>query len=42
VKPDFVLVLAWTLAEEIMDQIANVRSWGGRFVVPLPEFRVLP
>jgi len=42
VKPDFVLVLAWTLAEEIMDQIAHVRSWGGRFVVPLPEFRVLP
>src|SRR5262249_8352667 len=42
VKPDFVLVLAWTLAEEIMDQMAHVRSWGGRFVVPLPEFRVLP
>ena len=41
-KPEFVLILAWTLAEEIMDQMAHVRSWGGRFVVPLPEFRVLP
>jgi C-methyltransferase C-terminal domain/Putative zinc binding domain/Methyltransferase domain len=41
-KPDFVLILAWTLAEEIMDQMSEVRSWGGRFVVPLPDFRVLP
>ena len=40
-KPDFVLILAWTLAEEIMDQMAEVRSWGGRFVVPLPELKVL-
>jgi hypothetical protein len=41
-KPDFVLILAWTLAEEIMDQMSEVRSWGGRFVVPLPDLKVLP
>src|SRR5262245_10418092 len=41
-KPDFVLILAWTLAEEIMAQMSSVRSWGGRFVVPLPDFEVLP
>jgi hypothetical protein len=42
VKPEFVLILAWTLAEEIMDQMSEIRSWGGRFVVPLPDVRVLP
>jgi C-methyltransferase-like protein/putative zinc binding protein len=41
-KPDFVLILAWTLAEEIMEQMAHVRAWGGRFVVPLPDLKVLP
>jgi hypothetical protein len=41
-KPDFVLILAWTLAEEIIDQMSEVRSWGGRFVVPLPDLKVLP
>jgi C-methyltransferase C-terminal domain/Putative zinc binding domain len=40
-KPDFVLILAWTLADEIMEQIGEVRSWGGRFVAPLPDLKVL-
>jgi hypothetical protein len=42
VKPDYVLILAWTLAEEIMAQLPEVRSWGGRFVTPLPDVNVLP
>jgi hypothetical protein len=42
VKPDFVLILAWTLADEIVNQMSEIRSWGGRFVVPLPEVTVLP
>ena len=41
VKPDFVLLLAWTLADEIMGQMWKVRSWGGRFVTPLPDLKVL-
>jgi C-methyltransferase C-terminal domain/Putative zinc binding domain/Methyltransferase domain len=40
-KPDFVLILAWTLADEIMEQMWEVRSWGGRFVTPLPDLKVL-
>ena len=40
-KPDFVLILAWTLADEIMEQMGEVRSWGGRFVTPLPDLKVL-
>jgi hypothetical protein len=42
VKPDYVLILAWTLAEEIVEQMPEVRSWGGRFVIPLPDVKVLP
>jgi len=41
-KPDFVLILPWNLKDEITHQMSNVRSWGGRFVVPIPETAVLP
>lgn len=40
-RPDYVLILPWNLKEEIMEQMADVRSWGGRFVVAIPEARVL-
>jgi 2-polyprenyl-3-methyl-5-hydroxy-6-metoxy-1,4-benzoquinol methylase len=39
-KPDYVLILPWNLQDEIMEQMAIVRSWGGRFVIPIPEVRV--
>jgi SAM-dependent methyltransferase len=39
-KPDYVLILPWNLKDEIMEQMAHVREWGGRFVVPIPEVRV--
>ena len=39
-RPDYVLILPWTLREEIMGQMAQIRGWGGRFVVPIPEVRV--
>lgn len=39
-KPDYVLILPWNLKEEIMTQMAYIRTWGGRFVVPIPEVKV--
>jgi hypothetical protein len=39
-KPDYVLILPWNLREEIMAQMAHIREWGGRFVVPIPEAKV--
>jgi SAM-dependent methyltransferase len=39
-RPDFLLLLAWNLKEEIMEQMAHVREFGCRFVVPIPETTV--
>jgi SAM-dependent methyltransferase len=36
-RPDFILVLPWNLKEEIFEQLAFVRDWGARFIVPIPE-----
>ena len=40
-QPDYVLVLPWNLKSEIVQQMAEVRTWGGRFAVPIPELTVL-
>ncbi len=40
-RPDYVLILPWNLTDEITRQMAFVRDWGGRFVVPIPTVRVL-
>jgi len=41
-KPDYVLILPWNLKDEITSQMAHIREWGGRFVVPIPKVEVLP
>lgn len=41
-RPDYVFVLPWNFRDEIVEQHAYVREWGGRFVTPIPELRVLP
>ena len=41
-RPDYLLILPWNLKEEVMAQMAYIREWGGRFVVPIPEVAVLP
>ena len=42
VRPDYLLVLPWNLKDEIVEQMAWIREWGGRFVVPIPAVEVLP
>lgn len=40
-KPDYVLILPWNLKEEILDQLSYIRNWGGEFIIPIPEVKVL-
>jgi SAM-dependent methyltransferase len=40
-RPDYVLILPWNLKNEIMHQLAGIREWGGKFVVPIPHVEVL-
>ena len=40
-KPDYVFILPWNLEREIVEQMAAVRGWGGRFVTPIPRVRVI-
>jgi SAM-dependent methyltransferase len=40
-KPDYLLILPWNLKNEIMEQMAVIRTWGGKFVVPIPEVAVM-
>ena len=39
-QPDYVVIMPWNLKDEIMEQLAYIRDWGGKFVVFIPEVRV--
>ena len=41
-RPDYLFILPWNLREEVMQQMAFIREWGGQFVVPIPEVKVYP
>jgi SAM-dependent methyltransferase len=41
-KPDYVVILPWNLAEEISKAMSDIRAYGGRFVIAIPETRILP
>lgn len=38
-KPDLILILPWNIQEEVMEQLAYIREWGGRFVVAVPKIQ---
>lgn len=39
-RPDYVLILPWNFKDEIMEQQAYIKEWGGQFIVPIPEVKV--
>ncbi len=40
-KPAYLLVLPWNLSQEITQQMSHIKNWGGRFVIPIPEVRII-
>jgi SAM-dependent methyltransferase len=39
-KPDWIVILPWNISQEVQDQV-NISEWGGKFVVAVPELRIL-
>ena len=40
-KPDYLLILPWNIQHEVVKQMSFIREWGGKFVVPIPEVKIL-
>ena len=39
--PDYLLILAWNFADEIMEQQAAFKEAGGKFILPIPDVQVI-
>ena len=40
-QPDYIIILPWNLQQEISQQLAYIRDWQGKFVIPIPHLQLL-
>jgi hypothetical protein len=39
--PDYVIILAWNFSENIISNNLKYSKLGGKFIIPLPELKVI-
>jgi hypothetical protein len=39
-QPDYVVILPWNLRNEVIEQLAYIREWGGQFVTAVPSLKI--
>ena len=40
-KPDYLILFAWNFKDEIIDQLSEYRSAGGKLIIPLPKVEII-
>jgi len=40
-KPEYIIILPWNIAKEVIDEYSYVKEWGAKFVTTVPELRVV-
>jgi SAM-dependent methyltransferase len=40
VRPDYVVILPWNIADELTQAFACIRDWGGKFVIAIPQMKI--
>jgi hypothetical protein len=40
-KPQYILILPWNIADEVVEQHSYAKEWGAHFVIAVPELRII-
>lgn len=40
-RPDYLIIFPWNIRDEIIQQMAHIRDWGGKFVTLIPGVEIL-
>lgn len=40
-KPDYILILCWNIANEVIEQLKDYHNAGGKFIIPIPEAKII-
>lgn len=40
-KPDYLLILCWNIADEVMEQLKDYHNAGGKFIIPVPSIKII-